>query len=94
MLNYGPYVEATASAIEVLERTSVVKIGVFDFRLLRIPALYVAAAWLVGTQRLVMPLAPSPNFLEAGSLLPEERFIGLVRQQAQRLRELEGPADV
>jgi len=80
--NAGPYVRATAETIELLEQEPAVASGAFELRLLKIPALYVAAAWAVDDHGLVMPLAPAPSQLEAGHAYGEEEFMAVLRDMA------------
>ncbi len=92
LINGGPYVAATAAAIDELERLPDVAAGDYELRLLKVPALHVAAAWLVGAQRLVVPLAPTPSFLEAGHRYTEEEFVVTLREPAQRALASEAPS--
>src|ERR1700733_11181294 len=70
-VNAGPYVGSTARAIDELERLPEVSGSNYELRILKVPALYVVAAWLVGGPPIVVPLAPTPSFLEAGSRYSE-----------------------
>ena len=92
LLNGGPYVAATATAIDELERLPEVAAGDYELRLLKVPALHVAAAWLVGGHRLVVPLAPAPSFLEAGHRYTEEEFVAALREPAQRALASQAPS--
>jgi hypothetical protein len=85
LLNGGPYVAATAIAIDELERLPEVTAADFELRLLKVPGLHVVAAWLVGPQRLVRPLSPVPGFLEATRDYTEEQFADAVREPARRV---------
>jgi hypothetical protein len=58
----------------------------------RVPALHVAAAWLVGAQPLVTPLAPAPSFLDAGRSYTEEEFAAALQEPAQRALAAEPPS--
>lgn len=92
LLNEGPYVASTATAINELEQLPEVTTGDFELRLLKVPALYIAAAWLVGDQRLVIPLAPAPSFLQPGRPYSESDFTAALREPAQRVLASEGPS--
>src|SRR5262249_58641349 len=61
----GPYVASTAAAIDELEQLPEVTTSDFELRLLKVPALHIVAAWLVGDQQLVDPLRPPPHLLAA-----------------------------
>jgi hypothetical protein len=92
LLNGGPYVTATASAIDRLEARPEVADGDVELRLLKVPALHVVAAWVVGGPSLVTPLAPVPSFLEAGRAYTEEEFAAAVREPARRVLAAEAPS--
>lgn len=81
-LNGGPYVQSTAAAIDELERLPAVAERDYELRILKVPALYLVAAWLAGDESVLVPLAPAPSFIEAGRAYSESEF----------LAALEGPA--
>jgi hypothetical protein len=84
-INSGPYVSATATAIDDLERLPEIADGDFELRILKVPGLYVVAAWLVGGRRVVVPLAPAPSFLEAGRSYSEEEFMKALAEPARKV---------
>ena len=89
----GPYAAATAKTIDDLEHRSEIAADDFELRLLKVPALYIVAAWLVNREPIVVPLAPAPSFLEAGALYPGREFVAVLRGPAERLRAFEeGPS--
>lgn len=90
MLNGGPFVASTAEAIEAIEHLPQLADAEFEMRLLKVPALYVVAAWLVGERRLVVPLTPAPDFLEAGKAYSEEEFIAALDAPARQVRQFGG----
>lgn len=92
LMNGGPYVASTAAAIDELERLPEVAAGDFELRLLKVPGLHVVAAWLAGDQRLAVPLAPAPGFLEAGRPYTEPEFAAALREPAERVLSAEGPS--
>lgn len=92
LLNSGPYVASTASAIDEIEALPEVTAADFEFRLLKVPALHVVAAWLAGAQQLVVPLAPVPGFLEAGREYTEEDFLATLREPAGHVLAAEAPS--
>ena len=52
-----------------------------DFRLLKVNALYLWAIWLPrGTDRVIVPLNPSPAYLEPGRIYSELEFIDILRR--------------
>ena len=77
-LNEGPFVQATAEALQGLEDRPEVAAGSYQVRMVRIPALYVVALWLEdreGDRDLVLPLAPAPAYLDTGRLYEEQEFL-------------------
>jgi hypothetical protein len=91
-LNSGSFVASTASMIDELELKPEVARGDFELRLLKVPALYVVAAWLIGERRLVVPLAPAPSFLEAGRVYDEREFLEALAAPARRILSFQGPS--
>jgi hypothetical protein len=88
-VNSGAYVNSTAAAIDELERMPAVAEGVFELRILKVPALYVVAAWLVDESRIVVPLAPAPSYLEPNKTYSEEEFLAALREPAERVSGLD-----
>jgi hypothetical protein len=85
-LNEGPYVEATASAIEQAERNPELAGVDYEVRLLRIPALYVMGIWLKserGDADVVIPLDPAPTPLVAGRTYPSEDILSALAELAR-----------
>jgi hypothetical protein len=83
-LNAGPFVASMASAIDTLEGLPAVKAGDFELRVLTVPALYAVAAWLVGSDAFLVPLAPAPPYLSAGRSYTEREFVQALRDPAQQ----------
>lgn len=92
LMNGGPYVTSTADAIDDLERLPELTASDFELRLLKVPGLHVVAAWLAGDQRLAVPLAPAPAFLEAGRPYAEPDFAAALRGPAEQVLAAEGPS--
>ena len=86
--NEGPFVAATAEAIEQAEQDPALADGHYELRLLRIPALYIMALWLKdddGDGDRIIPLSPAPEPLEAGRhYRPDELMRELTRMAAAR----------
>jgi hypothetical protein len=84
----GPYVEATAAAIERAEEDPDLDDD-YEIRVLRIPALYVMALWLKnerGGADVVIPLDPAPAPLEAErKYAPAELLSALAESARARL---------
>lgn len=88
-INAGAYVYSTAEAIPYLEQLPEIANGSFELRLLKIPALYIVAAWLVDEHRLVVPLAPAPNYIEAGHPYEEQTFLAALKEPAEAISALD-----
>jgi hypothetical protein len=89
-LNVGPYVSSTSEAIDELEQLPDVARGDFELRILKVPALYVVAAWLAGGTQILVPLAPAPSFLEPGKPYSEGDFLAALEEPARRILGPEG----
>jgi hypothetical protein len=85
LLNGGPYVGSTAAAIDDMERLPELAEAEFELRILKVPALYVVAAWLVGEGQLLVPLEPAPSFLEPGKPYSEGDFVAALAGPAQAI---------
>jgi hypothetical protein len=93
LINSGPYVSSTAAAIDELERLPEIADGDYELRILKVPGLYVVAAWLVGERSVVVPLAPAPSFLEAGKPYSEAEFLAALAAPARKVLGLQaGPS--
>ncbi len=92
LLNAGPFVSSTAAAIDALERIPEVAEGDFEMTLLKVPALYVVAAWLRGDRALIVPLEPVPSFLQAGRAYTEDEFVSALQEPAKRISTADGPS--
>jgi hypothetical protein len=76
-LNEGPFVAGTEQALRDAEQIPEVANGNYEARVLRVPALDVAALWLKdldGGDDLIVPLDPSPPFLVAGRVYREREL--------------------
>jgi hypothetical protein len=84
-LNFGGFVQATASGIKYLESRK--GNGKYVLRLLRFAAMGLIALWLVdedGKENIVYPLEPAPPPLEARRLYAESDFLAAIRPMARR----------
>lgn len=94
-INIGPFVAASAVALERLALVDIVKTGSFEARLLRCSAIYLVAIWLKpdrGNGDIIYPLAPAPNFLRAETTYTAREFLALIRSAAQACIAMTGPA--
>jgi hypothetical protein len=94
-VNEGPFVAATARALDQVEQRTEVATGNYEIRLLKVPALYVVALWLKdleGDRDLVIPLDPAPPYLEPGRAYTEAEFLEILGEPArQRLQFDDSP---
>jgi hypothetical protein len=77
-VNVGPYVESTAQALVDLSENEEIQAGDYELRILKIPALCAVALWLSppdGERNLFVPLTPTPDYLEAGRIYPEDEVL-------------------
>jgi hypothetical protein len=84
-LNYGPYVVASAMALnELSSRASEEN---YEARLLRFAAIYLVAVWLKadkGSADIVYPLQPAPAGIEAGRRYTVPQFLEAIVPLAQK----------
>lgn len=80
-VNYGPYVAASAQALDELSAPATAPAGSYEARLLRFSAIYLVAIWLKadpGGSDIVYPLAPAPPGLEAGRRYAASDFLNAI----------------
>ena len=86
-LNYGPFVTATARALDQLAALSPVRETDYEVRLLRFSAIAMVAIWLKGDHGepdIIYPLAPAPDVLQAEKPYTEAEFLKAVLPIAQK----------
>jgi hypothetical protein len=90
-INYGPYVTASAQALDELSSPATAPVGSYEARLLRFSAVYLVALWLKadpGGSDIVVPLAPAPGSIRSGRryTVPEflDAIIPLARNRTQK----------
>jgi hypothetical protein len=96
-INYGPYVQATADAIEKASALSAVAAGNYEARVLRFAAIGVMALWLkpdAGGADILYPLAPTPAGIDAEKPYSEAQFLAAIRPLAERRAAKKDPASV
>lgn len=71
----SPFAESIGDVIDRIEDLQEVRGGDYELRILRVNSLYIVAAWVVGDQRMVIPLAPAPEFIETGKVYTERGFL-------------------
>ncbi len=94
-VNEGPLVNGIISAIQTANSQEILQSGEYEVRLLIVPALYVAALWLVdmtGAQDQAMPIEPTFAPLTTNKLITIEHLIEtlqeLARAHSEPLNEL------
>jgi hypothetical protein len=93
-INEGPFVGSTADAMASLGNLAEARDGVFDARLLEIPALHSTTLWLHTAAKhgdLLVPLAPAPPALRAGRSYPAAAFLATLEKEAAAIGPDEGP---
>jgi len=96
-INYGPYVQATADAIEKAGALADVAKGSYEARVLRFAAIGVMALWLKpdkGGADILYPLAPAPAGIDAEKPYSEAEFMAAIRPLAERRAAKKDPASV
>ncbi len=88
--NQGPFVAATAAALEVAEALPETKDGSYELRLLHVPALYTMAVWLHGDgdNDIFIPLDPSPD-IEPNRPYPAAEFFGIMTEKAAQIPQMD-----
>jgi hypothetical protein len=96
-INYGPYVQAFADAVEKAGTLSAVAAGNYEARVLRFAAIGVMALWLkpdAGGADILYPLAPTPAGIDADKPYSEAEFLAAIRPLAERRAAKKDPASV
>jgi hypothetical protein len=88
LINRGPFVQATVSALSTAERHERVASERLELRLLRVNALYLLALWLHAAEDaadLFIPLAPAPAPLQADIAYESTGFEAEISDMARSL---------
>lgn len=91
-VNQGPFPDATIDLLRSQESLAQIGEEDFVFAMIRIPALYVFAAWFKNegqNTNILIPLAPTHHSLEAGKSYTPEQFFGLLKPEAESLLEVD-----
>jgi hypothetical protein len=91
LINSGPYVGATVSALERAAGLPETRDRSYEPRLLQVPALHVTALWLHSERDsdLVVPLAPAPTGIETNRAYDANEFVRTLAERAAQIPELE-----
>jgi hypothetical protein len=84
----GSLVEGTTRALELAEAQDVIRKGSYEVRFLQVPALYVAALWLVdttGKADLALPVAPVPPPLVPDRVIPFSDLLAVLQEKAKAI---------
>jgi hypothetical protein len=85
-VNYGPFVAATARALDQLAKLNQVRAGSYEVRLLRFSAILLMAIWLksdTGDPDIIYPLAPAPDVLQADKPCSADDFLKAIMPVAK-----------
>ena len=85
--NEGPFVRATIEAVQLAEQHPAARDSSYLVRLIRVPPLYVMALWLNderGGDDLIVPMPPTPQYLEANRPYTGDEFASLLAEDAKR----------
>ncbi|MDZ5447570.1 hypothetical protein U2F26_33520 [Micromonospora sp. 4G57] len=91
-VNMGPFVQSTALALRDLVEVAEIQQNSYELHMLKIPALYAVVLWLSeinGDRDLFVPLAPAPDYLEAGRIYREEELLDAFEGPARRRLEFD-----
>lgn len=91
-LQSGPVAESTDATIRTAQALDNVRQHSYEVRLLRVPALYAMALWLNDSDArqnrdLLIPLDPSPSWLEANRTYTADEFMSLLYGKAQERKD-------
>ncbi|MFF4010648.1 hypothetical protein [Streptomyces sp. NPDC001717] len=95
-VNMGPYVESTAQALADLSENDEIRAGNYELRILKIPGLCAVVLWLSPTdseRNLFVPLAPAPDYLEAGRIYREDEMLAALEGPARLRLEFDDSRD-
>lgn len=85
-IHEGPFAEGVTEALKAAEEQSEIKAGNFEVRLLFIPALHVAALWLVDKKdnsNFAVPIEPTPASLIPNKLILLEDLLTILQDKAK-----------
>jgi hypothetical protein len=85
-VNEGPLVKGAVLGIQAANSNDEIKKGQYEVRLLMIPAIYVAALWLVdaaGKRDLAVPLEPTAPPLVANKVIPLNELMTIAQKLAK-----------
>jgi hypothetical protein len=84
----GLLVEGTTKALDLAEAQDIIRKGKYEVRFFQVPALYVAALWLVdktGKSDMALPIAPTPPPLVPNRLIPFSDLLAFLQEKARAI---------
>ncbi|MEO8306020.1 MAG: hypothetical protein ABI724_18065 [Betaproteobacteria bacterium] len=93
-LTHGPFTDATIDALNAAERMPKVAKADYEMRLLKVPAVYLAALWLHGEDTdIVIPMGDPPGGLKKNRAYTEAGVIRALRGVALQTRQFQHAYD-
>ena len=93
-LTHGPFTDATIDALNAAERLPKVAKADYELRLLKVPAVYLAALWLHGGDAdIVIPMGDPPGGLKKNRAYTEAGVIRALRSTVERTRQFQRTYD-
>ena len=93
-LTHGPFTDATIDALSAAERMPKVANADYEMRLLKVPAVYLAALWLHGTDAdIVIPMGDPPGGLKKNRAYSEAGVIRALRGVVEQTRQFQHAYD-
>lgn len=93
-LTHGPFTDATIDALSAAERMPKVAKADYEMRLLKVPAVYLAALWLHGADTdIVIPMGDPPGGLKKNRAYSEAGVIRALRSTVERTLQFQKTYD-
>ena len=90
-VSHGPFTDATVEALHAAERLPKVAAADYELRLLKIPAVYLAALWLHGTgDDILIPMGNPPGGLRKNRPYSEKQVIKALKPIVEQTRQFHG----
>ena len=87
-VSQGPFTEATVEALHAAERLPKIATADYELRLLKVPAVYLAALWLhSATDNILIPMGNPPGGLKRNRPYSEKQVIKALERLAERTKQ-------
>jgi hypothetical protein len=87
-VSQGPFAEATVEALHAAERLPKIATADYELRLLKVPAVYLAALWLhSATDDILIPMGNPPGGLKRNRPYSEKQVIKALERVAERTKQ-------